>query len=81
LDGFDIGLRDLHVTDGPSGAVVILASDGYPELGPTLAASEAALEAVRREDPLCMSRFKSTKGFVDGQLSFDDRAYVRFIAP
>ena len=81
LDGFAIDLRDVHAVDVPPGSEVILASDGYPELEPTLAASEAALEAVRREDPLCMSRFKSTKGFVAGQLSFDDRAYVRFIAP
>lgn len=81
LDGFDINLRDVRTVDVPPGAEVVLASDGYPELEPTLAASEAALEAVRREDPLCMCRFKSTKGFVAGQPSFDDRAYVRFIAP
>ncbi len=81
LDGFTIDLRDVRVVDVPAGSEVILASDGYPELEPTLAASEAALEAVRREDPLCMARFKSTKAFVAGQRSFDDRAYVRFVHP
>lgn len=77
LDGFEIDLRDLKIVDVPAGSEVILASDGYPELKATLAESEAALAEVFNEDPLCMSRFKSTKGFVAGQRSFDDRAYIR----
>ena len=57
---------------------IVLASDGYPELCPTLAESEAQLEEQRRRDPLNIGRFKATKGFAPGNNSFDDRSYIRF---
>lgn len=61
-----------------AGAEIVLASDGYPELAPTLAATEALLQDALREDPLCVARLRSTKGVYPGQVSFDDRTYVRF---
>lgn len=57
---------------------IVLATDGYPELRPTLAESEAVLERLLREDPYCIGAMKSTKGLAPGQTGFDDRAYVRF---
>ena len=57
---------------------VVLSSDGYPALQQTLADSEAKLEEVLRNDPLCFRVYKTTKGIVEGNISFDDRSYLRF---
>ena len=57
---------------------IVLASDGYPFLCPTLAESEARLQQQRQNDPLNIGEFKATKAFVEGNISFDDRSYVRF---
>lgn len=62
------------------GDEVILASDGYPFLMPTLAQSEQELSRLLREDPHCYKEYKSTKGLTAGNLSFDDRTYIRFRA-
>lgn len=56
---------------------LVLASDGYPDLKPTLAESEAALAMILRDDPLCMRVFKAVKGLGRGRVSYDDRAFVR----
>ncbi len=61
------------------GDEVILASDGYPRLGKDLAESEAYLQGVLQEDSLCFRKFSSTKGVKSGNVSFDDRAFCRFI--
>jgi len=58
---------------------IVLASDGYPFLKPTLAASEAALEHLIANDPQCIHDYIATKGLVAGNKSFDDRTYIRFI--
>ena len=58
---------------------VVLASDGYPFLKPTLAESEAALAHLIAHDPQCIHDFIATKGLEAGNKSFDDRTYVRFI--
>ena len=60
------------------GEEVVLASDGYPCVLPSLRASEEYLYAILASDPLCLSQFKSTKGRQAELRSFDDRAYVRF---
>lgn len=60
------------------GDTVIMATDGYPRLYDTLAGSEAYLSYILQTDPLCYSEYKSTKGLQKGNLSFDDRAYVKF---
>ena len=57
---------------------VVLASDGYPFLKPTLSASEAALAEQIANDPQNIHSFIATKGIVEGNKSFDDRAYIRF---
>lgn len=57
---------------------IVLASDGYPFLKPTLAESEAALEHLIARDPQCIHDFIATKGLEEGNKSFDDRTYIRF---
>lgn len=61
-----------------SSSEIILASDGYPFLEPTLAASEAALAEQIANDPQNIHSFIATKGIVEGNKSFDDRTYIRF---
>ena len=62
-----------------SSSEIILASDGYPFLEPTLAASEAALAEQIANDPQNIHSFIATKGIVEGNKSFDDRTYIRFV--
>lgn len=61
-----------------SSSEIVLASDGYPFLKPTLAASEAALAEQIANDPQNIHSFIATKGIVEGNKSFDDRTYIRF---
>lgn len=62
-----------------SSSEIVLASDGYPFLKPTLAASEAALAEQIANDPQNIRSFIATKGIVEGNKSFDDRTYIRFV--
>ena len=65
-------------TNFVSSSEIVLASDGYPFLKPTLAASEAALAEQIANDPQNIHFFIATKGIVEGNKSFDDRTYIRF---
>lgn len=58
---------------------IVLASDGYPFLKPTLSESEEALVHLLAHDPQCTHEFIATKGIVEGNKSFDDRTYIRFL--
>lgn len=58
-------------------STVILASDGYPRLLPTLAESEAYLKGAIDRDPLCIRELQGTKAIVMGADSYDDRTYLR----
>lgn len=60
-------------------AEIVLASDGYPRLMPTLSASEDALQALLLTNPLCIHNNASTKGLTAGNTSFDDRTYLRIL--
>lgn len=62
-----------------SSSEIVLASDGYPFLKPTLAASEAALAEQIANDHQNIRSFIATKGIVEGSKSFDDRTYIRFV--
>lgn len=62
-----------------SSSEIVLASDGYPFLEPTLAASEAALAEQIANDPQNIHSFIATKGIVEGNKNFDDRTYIRFV--
>ena len=84
IDGFPIyreGVKVVALKTEPvsSPNEVVLASDGYPFLKPTLAASEAALAEQIANDPQNIHSFIATKGIVEGNKSFDDRTYIRFV--
>lgn len=78
LDGEPVNERDILIyplaNDVES---LILATDGYPELLPTLAASEARLAQLLTADPLCIGPLMGTKGIRPGCQSYDDRTYLR----
>lgn len=79
VDGFDIPREKTKVIDiDDSTSKIVLASDGYPFLKDTLEESENALAALLYDDPLCIDKFKATKGWMSGNSSFDDRSYVSF---
>ncbi len=80
LDGItSIPKNHIHVTPlSPNTKEIVLSSDGYPSLKPTLQATEDHLAYILQEDPLCYTLYRSTKGLVQGNLSYDDRVYVRF---
>jgi hypothetical protein len=54
-----------------------IASDGYPVIGETLADSESILAGLLAKDPWCVAELAGTKAVRPGQVSFDDRAYLR----
>ena len=80
FDGFTDPTYPIRTVPIAPGDEVVLASDGYPLLRPTLAESERELARLRRDDPSLIHEYRSTKGFVAGQESFDDRTYLRFVA-
>ncbi|MBR1484992.1 MAG: hypothetical protein IJ612_04800 [Prevotella sp.] len=81
IDGFPIPEQHVRIiTLDFQSWEIVLASDGYPWLCPTLAESEQRLSQQRERDPLNIGDFKATKGFMQGQDSFDDRTYIRFKA-
>lgn len=79
IDGFPVSPAGIRVetVDFSRTAEIILATDGYPKLHPTLEQSESFLQEVIHMDPLLIDRFKGTKGVALGQVSFDDRSYLR----
>ena len=92
IDGFPIyqeGVKVVPVSSSetvsasseiiPASSEIVLASDGYPFLKPTLAESEEALANQIANDPQNISCFIATKGLVEGNKSFDDRTYIRFL--
>lgn len=79
LDGSHVPSRGIVVASLSSAdREVVLGTDGYPALLPTLEATEEALAAGLEADPLCEADLRSTKGLRPDQVSFDDRAYLRF---
>lgn len=79
VDGFPIPEQHVHIiTLDFQPWEIVLASDGYPFLGSTLAESESKLAEQKANDPLNIGTFKATKAFAKGNNSFDDRAYIRF---
>ena len=81
VDGFPIPRRHVRIiTLDFQPWEIVLASDGYPFLCPTLQESESRLQQQRENDPLNIGPdFQATKGFHPDFNSFDDRAYIRFL--
>ena len=79
IDGFLIPTDKVKTIDvSKIRGEIVLASDGFPFLKPTLRESEDALRQQLDNDPLCIETFKATKGLMEGNRSFDDRSYIRF---
>ncbi|MDO7873798.1 hypothetical protein Q5H93_03570 [Hymenobacter sp. ASUV-10] len=76
FDGFKIDVKNVSVIKVIMSDVV-LATDGYPQLQKTLKSSEKYLKTILRKDPLCITSYKATKGRVLGNVSYDDRAFVK----
>ncbi|MFI2668004.1 hypothetical protein [Streptomyces koyangensis] len=56
---------------------LVLASDGYPEILPTLEESEKRVREMMAADPLCIGILRGTKGLTPAGVGFDDRSYLR----
>jgi glycerophosphoryl diester phosphodiesterase len=80
VDGFPIDRRHIRIiTLDFQPWEIVLASDGYPFLCPTLDASEQRLQQQRERDPLNIGPdFQATKASHPDFNSFDDRRYIRF---
>lgn len=78
FDGQPIPERHLQVIKVPkSVSEIVLASDGYPVLRPTLEESEAALWDLAQTDPLMIGDYAGCRAFSSDTDSFDDRTYLR----
>ena len=78
LDGFtipDAGILTLSIPQDIE--TIVLATDGYPVVKDNLKESEHILQNILTEDPLVFRSYKSTKGMGLGNVSFDDRAYIK----
>lgn len=60
-----------------SAAAVAIGSDGYPIAGASLEVVERELQRLLAQDPLMIGESPAPKGLVDGNVSFDDRCFVR----
>ena len=78
LNGFDDVTPFIKAYKVEAGDTVVLSSDGYTTLLPTLEQSEKLLAEMLESDPLRYKQNRGTKGIVKGNLSFDDRCYIRF---
>ena len=75
----DVLLGNVEVFQLEVGQEVILASDGYPQLLPSIEESEAWLKEERDRDPLFVRDFKALRTAKDEEVGYDDRSYVRFV--
>ncbi len=75
IDGTQIYMSGTRIVKASHS--VVLASDGYPTLLPTLKESEEALALHLATDPQNIGEFVATKGLIEGNVSFDDRAYIK----
>ena len=76
LDGFPVDPAAVPALSVRGCGQIVLASDGYPVLCDTLAETEQALRRLLQADPLCIGPNVGTKCWADGNVSFDDRAYL-----
>ncbi|MDF2725474.1 MAG: Glycerophosphoryl diester phosphodiesterase [Paenibacillus sp.] len=78
ITGFDFDLSLIKtIPVKKHAAQLVLASDGYPMAMASLQQSEAYLRHILEHDPLCFREYKLAKGLVAGNVSFDDRTYLR----
>jgi glycerophosphoryl diester phosphodiesterase len=81
IDGHPVPASLMEVFPVPRSGEVVLTTDGYLRCSSTVAKAETLLRRVLSLDPLLIGPGRaSTKGLVPGQVSFDDRTYLRLIA-
>lgn len=80
IDGFNaIDEKLIKCVDLPENIKeVVFISDGYRKPFATLQESEEYLQYIKKVDPLCYKEFAYQRGFYKNQISYDDRAYIRF---
>ncbi|HWS34151.1 MAG TPA: hypothetical protein VN408_15585 [Actinoplanes sp.] len=77
IDGRPVPAEMIVVREVPDGVTeLVIASDGHPVIGGTPAESESAPAGAIRRDPWCVAELAGTKGVLDGQAGFDDRAHL-----
>lgn len=79
LDGFEIMPKSVVKIKVKENDEIVLASDGYPVLKNSLKESEEKLLEILEKDPLLINIYKSTKGLQQGNISYDDRTYIKFV--
>lgn len=78
IDGTSTPDEYIHIYNiKETSKTLILATDGYHHLCPTLGLSEDQLKDSLKQDPLCISRNLQTKGIRSGCTSFDDRTFIK----
>lgn len=78
MDGYPVSDKGIAIVKIPRKTrQIVLASDGYPKLFPTLEKTEMELKSILDKDPLLMNEVMGTKGVRPGAESFDDRTYLR----
>jgi len=78
VNGDKVPGKFIEIFDVEDAEEVIIASDGYHQPMLTLEDSEDYLSETLELDPLLYKEFPATKCYLRGQVSFDDRTYVRF---
>ncbi len=69
---------ELNITPVPEGTKeIILTSDGFNVIKPTLKETLGLLKKQLKDDPHCIGLLKSTKGLGPGNINYDDMAYLR----
>ncbi|MBM7095697.1 MULTISPECIES: hypothetical protein [Alteribacter] len=78
INGYPLHVEAIKTVDVPTDTgYLCLASDGYPMIFETFEETEAHLQELLVKDPLCIRENPSAKGLVEGNVSFDDRAFVK----
>ena len=78
LNGDPLIEEQVRIITVPTGSIITMATDGYPELRESLEESEASLLNLLTEDPFCYKENLQTKGLQNENRIFDDRCYLQF---
>lgn len=78
INGGHVPDRYVEVFDASDAREIVFASDGYPEVLPTLGDTEESLRKTIAQDPLMYKIHPQVKGVRKGWQSYDDRSYIRF---
>lgn len=77
IDGSGRSTACLEIVPAKGAREIVLSSDGYCAIDGTLAEAEATLADMLQRDPGLFLDCAQTKGIRPGNISFDDRAFLR----